>query len=163
MRAGVEFRRADQIPDVLQDQQVQALGVILQQSPGRHVRVDVAEAAVVDLQGADAGPVRHTLRVEAALDVHVHFTDVQAALQAVDERHQGRGLPASRRGHEVQKQRPLCGEPLPDQLRRAVVLGKNGFVDLNYPYLAHFAFHSFTFFTSASASSCTPSPVFAEM
>ena len=152
MCAGVKLRRTDQVSDVLQDQQVQSLGVILQQCPGRHIRVDVAETAVVNLQGTDAGPVRHTLGIQAAFDVHVHFTDVQAAFQAVDKRHEGRGLPASRRGHEVQKQRPLRGEPLPDQLRRAVVLGENGFVDLNHAYLAHVAFHSFTFFTSASAS-----------
>jgi NAD(P)-dependent dehydrogenase (short-subunit alcohol dehydrogenase family) len=33
--------------------------------------------------------------IQTALDIHVHFPDVQLVLQPVDDRHQSGGLPAS--------------------------------------------------------------------
>ena len=163
MRAGVKLGGADQIADVFEDQQVQTLGVVLRQSAGRHIRVDMAETPVVDLEGADPGPVGDALGVQTAFNVHVHLADVQAALQSVDEGDQRGGLPATGGGHDVQKQRALRGQPAADQFGLAAVFRKDGFVDLNDSHFAHFAFHSFTFRTRTSASACTPSPVFAEM
>ena len=117
----------------------------------------------MDLQAADAGSVCHALRVQAALNIHIHLTDVQAPFQPVDERDQRGGFPAPRGGHEIQEQRSLIGKPFPDQLSSPVIFRKNRLVDLNDSDFAHTAFHSFTFLTSASARACTPSPVLAEI
>ena len=49
----------------------------------------------------DAGAVGHALRVQTALNVHIHLADVQAVFKPVDECDQRGGFSASRRGHKV--------------------------------------------------------------
>ena len=62
--AGVEFGRADKVADILENEKVGlfehsgAFRGELAERAGHHVRVDVAQAAVVDLQGFDACGVR---------------------------------------------------------------------------------------------------------
>ena len=66
MGACVKFGRADQIADILKDQEV-CVGDrlrILRKRTGHHVGIDVAETAVVDLKRLYAGCIRNPLRIQ---------------------------------------------------------------------------------------------------
>ena len=95
---------------------------------------DVAEAAVVDLQRAHAGGVRHLLRVHAGLDIHVHLADLQLALEHIDQPDQQRRLAAARRGHHVDEERAVLRHHPADRVRFPVVGRKDALFDLDHPY-----------------------------
>ena len=145
MCAGVELRGADEVADVLEDEKVHAFDIKILQGALCHVCVDVAQPAVVDLQGPDARCIRDPLRVERRLDVDVHLGDVDFILQTADQRGEQGGLAGARCGHDVDEEGAVIREHLPDVRRGVVVLCEDIFVYFDDSDFSHYAFHSFVF------------------
>lgn len=64
--------------------------------------------------------------------VGLHDADAQIVLQGVDGRHEGRGLAAAGRGHEVEQEGVILLELFTQQVGLPVVVFKNALFDLEH-------------------------------
>ena len=120
----IEERGADQVADVLDEDDRARLRLELGQRARHHLRVEVATGAGVDLHGARAGradPVGVALGRLIALD---HGRREPGLTQRALEQ---RGLPRARRADQVQRQRAAGGQPAPVALCDPRVLRQHVF------------------------------------
>ena len=133
MCAGIEFSGADEVSDVLEDEKIglfEHAGTLRgkrTQSAGYHVRVNVAQAAVVDLKGFNARGVRDALGIQSRLDIDVHDADRQLIFEFVYQGGQKCCFATARAGHEVEHGRFFICEHAPDRLCRGGIVCKNAF------------------------------------
>ena len=134
--AGVKLRRADEVADVLEDGEVDVLGAEALKALARHARVEVAHAAGVQLDNlrTAGGDGRG---VDVGVDIGLHDADAQIVLQGVDGRHEGRGLAAAGRGHEVEQEGVIALEFFAQQICLPVVVFKNALFDFEHAECIH--------------------------
>ena len=71
------------------------------------------------------------------VDVGLHDADAQVVLQGVDGRHEGRGLAAAGRGHEVEQEGVIALELFAQQICLTVVVFKNALFDFEHAECIH--------------------------
>ena len=129
-RTGVELRRANEVADVLEHDEIQLVRPDLAQPLLGHARVEVAHAARVQLDGLHAR-LADRPRVDVRVNVRLHHAHAQLAPQALDRTQERRRLAAAGRGHQVQQERPLLSQRRANARRLAVVVGKDALLDLD--------------------------------
>jgi hypothetical protein len=120
--AQVEQGRADQVADVLDDQDRAARRVEHAQPVGHHGRVQMAARPGVDLHHGRAG------RLDAAgvqRGFLVALDDRQPAAKLAGGALEQRGLPRPRGAHQVDGQHTASGQSFPVQRGQPVVLGQH--------------------------------------
>ena len=129
--AGVKLRRADEVADIFEDGKVDVLRAEPLETLTRHARVEMAHTAGMQLDDlcAAGGDGR---RIDVRVDVGLHDTDAQIVLQGVNGRHEGRGLAAAGRGHEVEQEGVILLELFAQQVGLPVVVFKNALFNLEH-------------------------------
>jgi hypothetical protein len=120
--AQVEQGRADQVTDVLDDQDRAARRVEYAQPVGHHGRVQMAACPGVDLHH---GRARRLDPAGVQRGFLVALDDRQPAAKLAGGALEQRGLPRSRGAHQVDGQHPALGQPFPVQRGQPVVLGQH--------------------------------------
>ena len=147
--AGVKLRRTNQIAHILQHRQIQVFGSQLAEPLPGHPGVQMAHAAGVELDGYCPG-AGDGLGVHLRVDVCLHHTDAELALQGFNRPLQGGGLPGAGRGHQVHQEGLFCLQLRTQPIGLPVVVFKNTFLDLNYSDMCHALtfkqLHCFNFF-----------------
>ena len=134
--ARIELRRANQVADVLDKDQVETLVAELGQTLVGHAGVQMAHAARVDLDRL--GPVHaHRLGINRRVDVGLDHADLHLAREGINRpREEGR-LARARRRHEVDEQSPLLLHASAQLAGIADVGGKDVLFDLDDAYVVH--------------------------
>ena len=126
--AHVEQRRADQVADVLDEQQRPLARVQRAERPLDHRGVEVAAGTGVDLDGVGAG-AGDALGIGRGLLVALDHADLAAARGLGDGALQQRGLARSRRAHQVDCPDPAPLQPGPVVRREVVVVREHALLD----------------------------------
>ena len=101
MRAEFETRGADEIADVLDDEQIELGEVELIERAVQHDRVEVALAPGVDLDGGSRAGRGGAVRVNGGGNVAVHNRDAQFVFETRECLLDQLGLARAGRGHDV--------------------------------------------------------------
>ena len=165
--AGVGLRRADEVADVLKEQEVEIFRRELFEGLAGHLGIHGAFAAGVDLDGTDAG-IGHGLGIDGGVDVGLHDADLILILQRGDGREERRGLARTGRGHDVQHEGLLRFQFRAVRVGDAVVFIEDADIDVDDTEFSHsvlllYACCSLTRARIQSQNASTPSPVLAEM
>ena len=141
-RAGIKFRRANEIAHILQHNEIQVLRPDLPQALLGHSGIQVAHAAGMQLDGPYPGP-GHGAGIHIAVNVRLHHTDAHFLPQPLHRPQQGGGLAAAGARHQVQQKGLIPLQLRPQAVGLPIVIGKDAFFELYCLKLHYIASISF--------------------
>ena len=134
--ARIEFRRTYQIAHVFQNSKLHVARCKAVQALARHIRVQMAHTARVQLNGFNARR-RNGTRVHIGVDVRLHHTDLEFVTQTLDGARQGGRFAGAGRAHQVEQKDPLFFQLPAQKLGALVVVGEYALFDLQNPHFVH--------------------------
>ena len=99
--ARVKLRRANEVADVFENDEVEIVRSHFRKSLTGHVCVEVAHAAGVQLDHLFNARMRDALGVNVGVYIRFHYADVHFIAELFDRARQGRCLAAAGRRHEI--------------------------------------------------------------
>ena len=136
-RAGVELGRANEVADILKDDEVRLFEVEVIESLAGHLRIEMAHAAGVQLDGRHTGLLLDFHRIHIAVDVSFHHRHAHLVLDAVQQLDEGGGLATAGCGHQVEEENTPGPQLVPKIVGVFFVLRKDALFDFNNLYFIH--------------------------
>ena len=136
-RAGVELGGADEVSDVFEDDEIDFIKVEVVKSLAGHLRVEVAHAAGMQLNGRHSGLLLDLHCIHIAIDVGLHYGHPHLVLYPVNQLDKGGGLTAAGCGHQVEEKNTFVSQFVPKIVRILLVFSKYALFDFNDFYFVH--------------------------
>ena len=123
-------RGADQVADVLDDQDIQGIQVQLLDRPSHHLRLQMANRSRRDLNhGHSGGPKPFGIVVRG--QVPDHHSHAQSRLQRQRRHLDEGGLSRAGGGDHIQDEKPFGSKAAPISFRQAIILSQNRLMHFN--------------------------------
>ena len=135
--AGVELGGTDQVADVFEDNEIDLVKVEVVETLSGHLRIEVAHAAGMQLDGVHAGFLLDLAGIYVAVDVGLHHGHANFVLYPVNQLDKGAGLATAGRRHQVEEEHSFGFQLVAERVGIFLVLGKDALLDFDDFHFVH--------------------------